>query len=232
MDTSKKENINRNILNPITLFVFMVVGSFIVFISDLRLNNIIMIISFFILFMYSLELCVKRVVLYLFLIGIKYLLMRINLGLSTGALLGIIVLVLKLYPIFNIGKIVIGTSPLEMMSALKFLRIPENIKIALVTALRYLGEIDIRIKEIRNGMKIRGLKLSLLHPGRSFELYLVPLIYKCLDVSETLTSSIISRGIMYECNKTDYRPVKFRIGDIVIIILLIIIFGRALWMKF
>ena len=146
---------------------------------------------------------------------------------TTGAIIGLIALVLKLYPIFNVGRVLILTSPLKIMAALRKIHFPNTISIALVTSLRYLGELELRIKEIRQGMKVRGLKLSLLHPVHSFELYLIPLIYKCLHVSETLTSSIISRGIEYEGEKTSYNPIYFGILDYTFISAFLMIF--VLW---
>ena len=76
-------------------------------------------------------------------------------------------------------------------------------------------------------MKVRGLRLSLLHPVHSFELYLIPLIYKCLHVSETLTSSIISRGIEYEGEKTSYNLIHFGILDYTFISAFLM--GFVLW---
>ena len=113
------------------------------------------------------------------------------------------------------------------MAALRKVHFPQMVSIALVTALRYLGELESRIKEIRNGMRVRGLKISPLHPVRSFEFYLIPLIYKCLQVSETLTSSIIPRGIEYEGEKTSDNPIYFGILDYIVIFSFLMVF--ALW---
>lgn len=148
---------------------------------------------------------------------------------TTGALIGLIALFLRLYPIFNIGKILILTSPLKIMSALRAVKAPQSLSIGLVTALRFLDEMTARLNEIKNGMKVRGLRLSLLHPIRSFELYLIPLIYKCLHVSETLTSSIIAKGIEYEGKKTSYRPVHFGWYDTVGLLAAVFLLWRSVW---
>ena len=196
-------------MNPITLFILILLTSFLVFLVDQTMYYVLLGMSFLFLVLFSYSEGIKRAIVYIGLFLLIKLLAYIDLGMTTGALIGLIALFLRLYPIFNIGRILILTSPLKIMSALRAVKAPQSLSIGLVTALRFLDEMTARLKEIRNGMKVRGLRLSLLHPLRSFELYLIPLIYKCLHVSETLTSSIIAKGIEYEGKKTSYKPVCF-----------------------
>ena len=196
-------------MNPITLFILILLTSFLVFLVDQTMYYVLLSMSFLFLVLFSYSEGIKRAIVYIGLFLLIKLLAYIDLGMTTGALIGLIALFLRLYPIFNIGRILILTSPLKIMSALRAVKAPQSLSIGLVTALRFLDEMTARLKEIRNGMKVRGLRLSLLHPLRSFELYLIPLIYKCLHVSETLTSSIIAKGIEYKGKKTSYKPVHF-----------------------
>ncbi len=196
-------------MNPITLFILILLTSFLVFLVDQTMYYVLLSMSFLFLVLFSYSEGIKRAVVYIGLFLLIKLLAYIDLGMTTGALIGLIALFLRLYPIFNIGRILILTSPLKIMSALRAVKAPQSLSIGLVTALRFLDEMTARLNEIKNGMKVRGLHLSLLHPIRSFELYLIPLIYKCLHVSETLTSSIIAKGIEYEGKKTSYKPVRF-----------------------
>ena len=196
-------------MNPITLFILILLTSFLVFLVDQTMYYVLLSMSFLFLVLFSYSEGIKRAVVYIGLFLLIKLLAYIDLGMTTGALIGLIALFLRLYPIFNIGRILILTSPLKIMSALRAVKASQSLSIGLVTALRFLDEMTARLKEIRNGMKVRGLRLSLLHPLRSFELYLIPLIYKCLHVSETLTSSIIAKGIEYKGKKTSYKPVHF-----------------------
>ena len=114
------------------------------------------------------------------------------------------------------------------MSSLRKIGIPNNFNLSVATGLRFMGEMNIRLKEIRNGMKVRGLKISLLHPVCSFELYLIPLMYKCLHVSETLTSSIISKGAEYKIKKTSYNPTKYNIFDLICLVVAFYLVWRVL----
>ena len=216
-------------MNPITLFILILLTSFLVFLVNQTMYYVLLGMSFLFLFLFSYTEGVKRALAYIGLFLLIKLLAYIDLGMTTGALIGLIALFLRLYPIFNIGRILILTSPLKIMSALRAVKAPQSLSIGLVTALRFLDEMTARLKEIRNGMKVRGLRLSLLHPLRSFELYLIPLIYKCLHVSETLTASIIAKGIEYEGKKPSYRPVRFGWYDTVGLLPAVFLLWRSVW---
>ena len=205
-------------MNPITLFILILLTSFLVFLVNQTMYYVLLGMSFLFLILFSYSEGIKRAVVYIGLFLLIKLLAYIDLGMTTGALIGLIALFLRLYPIFNIGKILILTSPLKIMSALRAVKAPQSLSIGLVTALRFLDEMTARLNEIKNGMKVRGLRLSLLHPIRSFELYLIPLMYKCLHVSETLTSSIISKGAEYKIKKTSYNPTKYNIFDLICLV--------------
>ncbi|MGI5085348.1 energy-coupling factor transporter transmembrane component T family protein [Treponema putidum] len=216
-------------MNPITLFILILLTSFLVFLVNQTMYYVLLGMSFLFLFLFSYTEGVKRALAYIGLFLLIKLLAYVDLGMTTGALIGLIALFLRLYPIFNIGRILILTSPLKIMSALRAVKAPQSLSIGLVTALRFLDEMTARLNEIKNGMKVRGLRLSLLHPIRSFELYLIPLIYKCLHVSETLTSSIIAKGIEYEGKKTSYRPVHFGWYDTVGLLAAVFLLWISVW---
>lgn len=88
------------------------------------------------------------------------------------------------------------------------------------------------MKEINDGMKIRGFKASIFKPIKTFELYFVPLMYKCIDISDTLTCSIISKGIEYDGKKTSFHEVKITFIDIAMMIGGMILLGASLWKIF
>ena len=79
-------------------------------------------------------------------------------------------------------------------------------------------------------MRLREFTSKPLHPVRTFELYLVPLVYKCLHVSETLTSSLLAKGILYEGEKTSYHDLSFGLADGASLALSLLFLGVALWM--
>jgi len=203
------------IANSIVLFILIVSFSITLFITDKSGYYIMLAVSFVLLLTHSKKVFLNMSTKYLFLILLLHLLEKLPYGLGVASFIGLLLIGIKLFPVFTLGRILISLSPLTIMSSLRKIGIPNNFNLSVATGLRFMGEMNIRLKEIRNGMKVRGLKISLLHPVRSFELYLIPLMYKCLHVSETLTSSIISKGAEYNTEKTSYTPTKYNIFDLI-----------------
>ena len=143
-------------MNPITLFILILLTSFLVFLVDQTMYYVLLGMSFLFLVLFSYSEGIKRAIVYIGLFLLIKLLAYIDLGMTTGALIGLIALFLRLYPIFNIGRILILTSPLKIMSALRAVKAPQSLSIGLVTALRFLDEMTARLNEIKNGMKVRG----------------------------------------------------------------------------
>lgn len=203
------------IANSIVLFILIVSFSITLFITDKFGYYIMLTVSFVLLLTHSKKEFLNMSTKYLFLILLLHLLEKLPYGLGVASFIGLLLIGIKLFPVFTLGRILISLSPLTIMSSLRKIGIPNNFNLSVATGLRFMGEMNIRLKEIRNGMKVRGLKINLLHPVRSFELYLIPLMYKCLHVSETLTSSIISKGAEYNTEKTSYTSTKYNIFDLI-----------------
>ena len=203
------------IANSIVLFILIVSFSITLFITDKFGYYIMLAVSFVLLLTHSKKVFLNMSTKYLFLILLLHLLEKLPYGLGVASFIGLLLIGIKLFPVFTLGRILISLSPLTIMSSLRKIGIPNNFNLSVATGLRFMGEMNIRLKEIQNGMKVRGLKISLLHPVRSFELYLIPLMYKCLHVSETLTSSIISKGAEYNTEKTSYTSTKYNIFDLI-----------------
>ena len=216
------------IVNSIVLFILIVSFSITLFITDKLGYYIMLAVSFVLLLTHSKKVFLNMSTKYLFLILLLYLLKKLPYGLGVASFMGLLLIGIKLFPIFTLGRILIALSPLTIMSSLRKIGISNNFNLSVATGLRFMGEMNIRLKEIRNGMKVRGLKISLLHPVCSFELYLIPLMYKCLHVSETLTSSIISKGAEYEIEKTSYNSTKYSFFDLFCICISIYLVWRVL----
>ena len=216
------------IANSIVLFILIVSFSITLFITDKFSYYIMLTVSFVLLLTHSKKAFLSMSVKYLFLLLLLHLLEKLPYRLGVASFIGLLLIGIKLFPVFTLGRILISLSPLTIMSSLRKIGIPNNFNLSVATGLRFMGEMNIRLKEIRNGMKVRGLKISLLHPVRSFELYLIPLMYKCLHVSETLTSSIISKGAEYEIEKTSYNSTKYSVFDLFCICISIYLVWRVL----
>ncbi|MBP1998019.1 energy-coupling factor transporter transmembrane protein EcfT [Peptostreptococcus canis] len=110
----------------------------------------------------------------------------------------------------------------EMLSALQMVRLPKIFIIGLTVTLRYIPTFKKEFKIIKEAMRIRGVKFSVLHPLRSFEYLLVPQLYRCLTLSSELTSAGLTKGMDAPYKRTSFYKRKFLITDYIAIITLIL----------
>lgn len=216
-------------LHPFTLFALTILVSFQVFFGNQTVYWAVLVLTFLIALNASTGLFLRQIIVFSVSYGMMYFLAFADLGYVTGIFIGLFALIARFIPIFNIGIVLILTSPSKILACFRKLHMPNTVSVAMIAALRFMDEIGLRLHEIRNGMKIRGFHASLLHPVRTFELYFVPLVYKCLHVSETLVSSIIAKGIEYEGEKTSYYDMRFKFADGISLFAGVALLGVALW---
>ena len=216
-------------LHPYTLFALTILVSFQVFFGNQTVYWAVLVLTLLIALNASTGLFLRQIIVFSVSYGMMYFLAYADLGYVTGIFIGLFALITRFIPIFNIGIVLILTSPSKILACFRKLHMPNTVSVAMIAALRFMDEIGLRLHEIRNGMKIRGFHASLLHPVRTFELYFVPLVYKCLHVSETLVSSIIAKGIEYEGEKTSYYDMRFKFADGISLFAGVALLGVALW---
>ena len=132
------------------------------------------------------------------------------------------VTVLKAMPIVTLGRWVLKSTYMdELTVALERAGMPLTVIIPFVVMFRYIPTLGIEYKLIRNTMKIRGVSDSfikvLLHPFATIEYILIPLLMRCLKVSDELAASGTTRG-MERTNKR-YALQEVRFGFIEYIVL-------------
>lgn len=216
-------------LHPFTLFALTILVSFQVFFGNQTVYWAVLVLTLLIALNVSTGLFLRQIIVFSVSYGMMYFLAFADLGYVTGIFIGLFALIARFIPIFNIGIVLILTSPSKILACVRKLHMPNTVSVAMIAALRFMDEIGLRLHEIRNGMKIRGFHASLLHPVRTFELYFVPLVYKCLHVSETLVSSIIAKGIEYEGEKTSYYDMRLKFADGISLFAGVALLGVALW---
>ena len=216
-------------LHPFTLFALTILVSFQVLFGNQTVYWAVLVLTLLIALNASTGLFLRQIIVFSVSYGMMYFLAFADLGYVTGIFIGLFALIARFIPIFNIGIVLILTSPSKILACFRKLHMPNTVSVAMIAALRFMDEIGLRLHEIRNGMKIRGFHASLLHPVRTFELYFVPLVYKCLHVSETLVSSIIAKGIEYEGEKTSYYDMRFKFADGISLFAGVALLGVALW---
>lgn len=110
------------------------------------------------------------------------------------------VTVLKTLPIILMGRFVLRTTHMDdLMVSLQRLKLPQAVIIPLTVLFRYVPTLGIEYRMIRSTMEIRGICdtfwKKLLHPIQTVEYILVPLLMRCLKVSDELAASGTTRGL-------------------------------------
>ncbi|EQG23987.1 cobalt transport family protein [Clostridioides difficile DA00065] len=104
---------------------------------------------------------------------------------------------------------------------------PQSILLILVVIIRFIPTISGEIKTIKEAMKVRGFMGSkinvVLHPLRTMEYIVVPLIFRSVKVGDELAAAAIVRGIENPGKKQGYYETKLSKTDYVILAISLIL---------
>ena len=115
--------------------------------------------------------------------------------------------ILKLITIAMMGMWILRTTQMDdLMVSLQRLHLPQAVTIPLVVMFRYIPTLRIEYRTIRNTMDIRGISDTLwkriTRPISTIEYILIPLLMRCLKVTDELAASGTTRGL--ELDKKRY----------------------------
>lgn len=124
----------------------------------------------------------------------------------------------KLIPL-AMSASMISTSPSgELLAALNKLHVPQGIILPVAVAARFAPTISSEIKAIVDAMRIRGIMgangKTLLHPLRTFEYVLVPMVIRSLKIADELSASAVARGIECRRKRDSYYEMRIGFSDI------------------
>lgn len=113
------------------------------------------------------------------------------------------VTIIKAIPVISFGRWVMKSTYMdELAVALERAGLPRSVIIPFVVMFRYIPTLGIEYKMIRNTMKLRGVSDNflkiILHPFATIEYILIPLLMRCLKVSDELAASGTTRGMERE----------------------------------
>ncbi|MCQ2010479.1 MAG: energy-coupling factor transporter transmembrane component T [Sporolactobacillus sp.] len=128
-------------------------------------------------------------------------------------------------PALLAGEVLVRTPAGQLMSALGRWHFPKTMIIAFAVSLRFIPIAGLEIRSIHEVMKQRGVaffsRTGWLHPWRTFEYALVPLMIRLLKISDELTASAVTRGVEAPIRRTSVHVIKFRSCDYVVILLVL-----------
>lgn len=126
-----------------------------------------------------------------------------------GATFSMIKMIVLLYePPLLCGLILARAVKLsELLTALANMRLSRKLILPLAVAFRYFPTLKAEAGSIRESLRLRAMKPSPLHPIRSMENYLIPLLIRSLKVSDELSRSALCRGYSLEGPRGALVPV-------------------------
>lgn len=122
----------------------------------------------------------------------------------------------------------------DLITSLQNMHIPKGFTITIAVVFRYIPTISGEFRNINNTMKMRGIAFNarnlLLHPGRTTEYALIPLIMRSIKVADDLSASAMTRGLDLQTRRTSYREVRLHLQDFLIatFFIVLILAGRYL----
>ena len=107
----------------------------------------------------------------------------------------------------------------EITMALERMRLSRGIILSIAVMFRYFPAIKDDFFIIIDSMKLKGLYTSkrsaMLHPIRTMEFIIVPMLFKSLKTAEELSCAALVKGIENTGKKTSYFDVRIRSVDLI-----------------
>ncbi|MFT8317656.1 MAG: energy-coupling factor transporter transmembrane component T [Sporolactobacillus sp.] len=130
--------------------------------------------------------------------------------------------VLRMLAVTMAVHAIIRMSPGEVTAVLLKMHLPKNLALPIVFMLRFAPTIRSEFAAVFASMRMRGL-MSPVHPMRTFEYTIIPIIIRSSKVSDELAASAELRGIAFPGPHTSLRPIRFKIGDVLLVIFAVLL---------
>ena len=129
-------------------------------------------------------------------------------------------IVQRIIPFMLLGTVIKKQKNIsEITMALECMRLPRGIILSIAVMFRYFPSITDDFLIIIDSMKLKGLYTSkrsaMLHPIRTMEFIIVPMLFKSLRTAEELSCAALIKGIENTGKKTSYFDVRLRSVDLV-----------------
>ncbi|WP_252226412.1 energy-coupling factor transporter transmembrane component T [Clostridium sp. ZBS2] len=131
-------------------------------------------------------------------------------------------MVLRMMLMAMAAQPVIGMAPGEAVSVFKKIHLPTSLGLPLTFMLRFFPTVRGEFSDVFAALKMRHL-ISWKHPLDSLEYIVTPIIFRSSRISEELAASAESRGISNQGNHTCIRKIEFKLKDLIMCIIAIII---------
>lgn len=115
----------------------------------------------------------------------------------------------------------LAMAPIALVRCLTKLRLPRLLTLAMMITLSFFPLLSAEVRQVREAMKTRGAG-SLLTPTIFYRAFLIPLMMRLLNISDTLALSVETRGFSTDRNDCSvYRTQALRPADALFVLLLL-----------
>lgn len=109
----------------------------------------------------------------------------------------------------------------DFTRSLNKLHVPRSVTLGMMICLSFVPLLRLEIKQIKEAMKTRGVS-SIFNPKVFYRAFLIPLVMRLVNISDTLSLSVEARGFsMTNKYYTIYHYQSINIKDILLLILII-----------
>ena len=222
---------NRLFLKPITIGILMIIYTSILFFSEMLVYWVMTLFSFILLFFVNRKKAFSFITVYILVFALIRIMNFLTLSGWIGSVYTMALIVVKLFPLWILVGIIMEFNTSEIIASLRKLKLPNNLCVGVSIFIRFIPEYRNYLKEIKEGLKVRNISFNIVKPLQSFEMYLVPLIYKAFDTANILTCSLITKGIEFDCEKTSYVDLSLTWRDYAVIMAGMGVIGITVWEK-
>lgn len=122
----------------------------------------------------------------------------------------------------------LAMEPVKLVRALTKLRFPRLLTLGMLITMSFIPILAGEIRQVRDAMKTRGI-LSIWNVKAFYRAFLIPLIVRLVNISDTLALSVETRGFISEDgNYTIFHPVTVKGRDIGFLIAFLAVFAFCL----
>ena len=115
----------------------------------------------------------------------------------------------------------LALSPIYLVRNFSSLKIPRMITLGMMITLNFFPLLGGEVRQVREAMKTRGAG-SFFSPQIFYRAFLIPLIIRLVNISDTLALSVETRGFTKDAKEyTVYKVVKIRPADILYLLLVL-----------
>lgn len=209
----------------------MIIYTSILFFSEMLVYWVMTLFSFILLFFVNRKKAFSFITVYILVFALIRIMNFLTLSGWIGSVYTMALIVVKLFPLWILVGIIMEFNTSEIIASLRKLKLPNNLCVGVSIFIRFIPEYRNYLKEIKEGLKVRNISFNIVKPLQSFEMYLVPLIYKAFDTANILTCSLITKGIEFDCEKTSYVDLSLTWRDYAVIIAGMGFIGITVWEK-